>query len=192
MRLISSLYGITLLALFLVSGCAPASVSGNNSSSRAWWQGAGPSGEETESLSASSLEVFKKNPEYFSQAGEQLANSGPVKEVYFAFDSYVLTPAARATLRANAEWLKKHASIAVQIEGHADERGTNEYNLALGSKRARVVMDYLSVLGVLTDRLSAISYGEELPVCVEKTEECWQRNRRAHFVMPSIDSASLH
>ena len=81
--------------------------------------------------------------------------------------------------------------MLVEIEGHADERGTGEYNLALGSERAQVVMEYLSALGISSNRLSTVSYGEELPVCREKTEECWQKNRRADFVTPSSESVSL-
>jgi len=192
MRLISSLYGAASLALIILSGCAPGSISGRGSSVQPSERTVGSPVEQTESLSASSLEIFKRNPEKVSSTENGGTDPGPVKEVYFDFDSYVLTPAARATLKADAEWLQKHDSVAVQIEGHADERGSNDYNLALGSKRARVVMDYLSVLGISPERLSAISYGEELPVCGEKTEVCWQRNRRARFVMPSIGSASLH
>ena len=76
--------------------------------------------------------------------------------------------------------------MRVEIEGHADERGTNEYNLALGARRTQAVKAYLTTLGVSLDRLSTISYGEELPVCREKTEECWQKNRRAHFVIITV------
>ena len=106
----------------------------------------------------------------------------PLKEVYFDFDKYDLRPDARATLKANADWLKRNAGVRAEIEGHADERGTNEYNLALGVKRSQAVRDYLVTLGVEAGRLSTISYGEEVLVCKEKTEECWQRNRRARFV----------
>ena len=88
-----------------------------------------------------------------------------------------------ATLRDNGNWLKDHPQAKVEIEGHCDERGTVEYNLALGAKRARAAKDYLVALGVAADRLTTISYGEELPLCHEHTEECWQKNRRAHFVV---------
>ena len=109
--------------------------------------------------------------------------SGPLKEIYFDFDKYDLRPDARETLRANAQWLRANASAQVEIEGHTDERGTNEYNLALGAKRAQAAKDYLASLGIAAERLSTISYGEEVPVCKEPTEECWQRNRRARFVI---------
>jgi len=114
-------------------------------------------------------------------AGEE----GPLKDILFAFDSYELDENARTSLQQNGNWLKDHSSARIEIEGHCDERGTVEYNLALGAKRARAVKDYLGALGVGADRLTTISYGEELPLCRDHTEECWQRNRRAHFVVVS-------
>jgi peptidoglycan-associated lipoprotein len=109
--------------------------------------------------------------------------SSPLKDVYFAFDRDDLDTAARETLRVNADWLYNNPSATVQIEGHCDERGTNEYNLALGARRAGGSKDYLVNLGVSADRLSTISYGKEIPACKESTEECWAKNRRARFVI---------
>jgi peptidoglycan-associated lipoprotein len=119
------------------------------------------------------------------QRGESTATpaSSPLKEVYFDFDSYSLRADARETLKANLQWLKANPAGQVQIEGHCDERGTTEYNLALGSRRAESVKDYLVTLGTPADRLSTISYGEELLVCKDQTEECWQKNRRVRFVV---------
>jgi peptidoglycan-associated lipoprotein len=105
-----------------------------------------------------------------------------LKEVYFEFDRYDLDAEDRAVLKSNAEWLKKSATLRVEIEGHCDERGTNEYNLALGAKRAQAAKDYLISLGVTPNRISATSYGEEIPVCREHSEGCWQKNRRDRFV----------
>ncbi len=116
--------------------------------------------------------------------------SSPLKDIYYEFDRSDLRGDARETLKASAAWLKANPSARVEIEGHADERGTNEYNLALGAKRAQAAKDYLVTLGVATGRLSTISYGEELPVCKEKTEECWQKNRRARFVVVPARPAS--
>lgn len=110
------------------------------------------------------------------------AADGPMKSIYFAFDSFSLTADARRVLGANAAWLKANPGSNVEIEGHCDERGTTEYNLALGAKRARAAMDYLITLGVNTSRMKTISYGEELPVCREATEACYLDNRRARFV----------
>lgn len=108
--------------------------------------------------------------------------SGPLRDIHFAFDSYELDEAARESLRDSAEWLKDNPKVRVEIEGHCDERGTVEYNLALGAKRAKAAKDYLATLGITSDRMSTISYGEELPLCSEHTESCWAENRRCHFV----------
>jgi peptidoglycan-associated lipoprotein len=108
--------------------------------------------------------------------------SSPLKDVFFEFDRYDLSADARSVLRANADWLKSNPAVRVEIEGHCDERGTNEYNLALGAKRAQAAREYLATLGVAAERLSTISYGEEIPVCKEASEACWKQNRRARFV----------
>ena len=93
-------------------------------------------------------------------------------------------------LKANADWLKANPAARVQVEGHCDERGTQEYNMALGAKRAQTTVDYLTTLGIAGNRMSTISYGEEVPVCREQTEECWAKNRRARFVIISGRPAS--
>lgn len=108
---------------------------------------------------------------------------GPLADIHFAFNSFDLDDTARRTLQQHASWLSDHQGARVEIEGHCDERGTIEYNLALGAKRAATAKSYLVSLGVSADRLTTISYGEELPLCHEPTESCWQRNRRAHFVV---------
>jgi peptidoglycan-associated lipoprotein len=104
-------------------------------------------------------------------------------DVFFAFDSSELSDEARASLQKNAEFMKKRATSTVMIEGHADSRGTSEYNLALGERRADVTRDYLVSLGVGTDRISIVSKGEEQPFCREESESCWQQNRRGHFIV---------
>jgi peptidoglycan-associated lipoprotein len=108
--------------------------------------------------------------------------SGPLKEVFFAFDRYALSEQARAALRENAAWLKANPAAKIEIEGHCDERGTTEYNLALGAKRAAAARDYLLSLGVDVGRISSTSFGEELPACREPSEDCYQKNRRDRFV----------
>ena len=108
--------------------------------------------------------------------------SGALKEIYFDFDSYALRAEARSLLESHAAWLKANPAAQVEIEGHCDERGTTEYNLALGAKRARGAMDYLVTLGISASRIKSVSYGEELPVCREKSEECYLQNRRDRFV----------
>lgn len=106
----------------------------------------------------------------------------PLKEIYFDFDSYALNTEARETLKADAEWLRQHSGVRVTVEGHCDERGTTEYNLALGAKRAQAAKDYLVTLGVAGDRVSTTSYGSEAAVCRDHNEACWQHNRRDRFV----------
>jgi peptidoglycan-associated lipoprotein len=101
--------------------------------------------------------------------------------VYFAFDKADVRPEEATKLDQNAEWLKGN-EVLVLIEGHADERGTNEYNLALGDRRAKAIRDYLIGKGIATERINTVSYGEERPVCTEKTEDCYKRNRRGDFL----------
>jgi peptidoglycan-associated lipoprotein len=113
---------------------------------------------------------------------DSLNKSGVLKPVYFDFDSVVLTEAARAILQKNVEYLKKRSSTKVMVEGHADSRGTNEYNLALTDRRAAAVKDYVVSLGVAADRVSTVAKGEEQPFCREETEACWQQNRVGFFV----------
>ncbi len=105
-----------------------------------------------------------------------------LSDVHFAYDESELTDASRSALQANSAWLQRpHVSATIQIEGHCDERGTVEYNQALGERRARAAYDYLVSLGVPDSRLEMVSYGKERPQCTESDEDCWQRNRRAHF-----------
>jgi peptidoglycan-associated lipoprotein len=113
-----------------------------------------------------------------------------MKDIQFDFDRYTLSADSQEVLQRNAEWLKDNPWAQVQIEGHADDRGTSEYNLALGAKRAEAAKAYLVAQGVSPERLSTISYGEELPVCRERAEGCWQRNRRAHSAIVTIEVGS--
>jgi peptidoglycan-associated lipoprotein len=98
--------------------------------------------------------------------------------VFYDFDKYELKPEARATVERWAEWLKRYPQITVSVEGHADERGTREYNLALGERRASSARDYLVALGIAANRVATISYGKERPVCTTSNEQCWSQNRR--------------
>jgi len=117
----------------------------------------------------------------FEQSGTVLGGSGDFRDVPFAFDSDQLDSAAMDAVRSNVSVLQSHTDRRVEIEGHCDERGTSEYNLALGARRARAVKDAMVGMGIATDRMSTVSYGEELPLCKESTESCWATNRRAHF-----------
>ncbi|MEO0250446.1 MAG: peptidoglycan-associated lipoprotein Pal [candidate division WOR-3 bacterium] len=106
-----------------------------------------------------------------------------IKDIFFDFDKYTIRDDSRAVLQTNASIIKNKKAKKVVIEGHCDERGTNEYNLALGERRAQSTKRYLAALGVNPSTISTISYGEEKPFCSNQNEECWQQNRRAHFVV---------
>jgi peptidoglycan-associated lipoprotein len=114
---------------------------------------------------------------------DELRRRGFSPDVYFEYDESSLSDDTRGKLARNADLLKSQGQFMVTIEGHADERGTNEYNLALGERRSNAVRDYLGSLGVTGDRLRTISYGEERPACTETEESCWSQNRRAHLVI---------
>ena len=116
-------------------------------------------------------------------ASDEIDRMGLLKDVRFDYDSADIREGDRQVLTENAETLKKFDFIRVTIEGHCDERGTVEYNLALGERRARAAYDYLVSLGVGADRLKTVSYGKEVPVCQQSNEECWSRNRRDHFAV---------
>lgn len=146
--------------------------------------------EEGSEMAAMPQEEGLKGPSYEGLTEEEreaikevekvVKEEGKLLPVYFDFDKYSLREDARETLKKNALWLKAHNNVKILIEGYADERGSNEYNLALGDKRAKSVLNYLRDLGVDVE-MSTISYGEERPVCFEHNESCWWRNRRAEF-----------
>ncbi len=188
--------------LFLFTGCAkkeikvvPSSTSQNTTSSTT-------SSIKQEDLTKSKGEMGgqglgeAKVGEYNLSQPEEIQNQGmkssretisPQDEkilherIHFAFDSYELSPKARAILKKKAEILLKYPNIKMVIEGHCDERGTEEYNLALGERRARAAYEYLILLGIEADRLSIVSYGEERPLDPRHNEEAWAKNRRDEF-----------
>jgi peptidoglycan-associated lipoprotein len=139
----------------------------------------GTTGVSEGPVSGSSLDQFKRGTLGSS------AQQGPLQDVHFGYDSFELSDNARELLRMNADWLRDHPEARVEVEGHTDSRGTVEYNLALGAKRATAARDYLVSLGVSASRITTISYGKELPLCQEESESCWAENRRAHFVVLS-------
>ncbi len=112
----------------------------------------------------------------------EFALNSNLRTIYFNFDKYDIRPDDAKMLDGNAAWLKTNADNLLLIEGHCDERGTNEYNLALGEKRAKAAMNYLVAQGVQASRITIISYGKERPTCTEKTEACWAKNRRDMFL----------
>jgi len=116
-------------------------------------------------------------------AGNGASISEPSHQIYFAFDQSNLDAAARAILDANAEWLASNPGSSITIEGNCDERGTREYNLALGQRRSDSVRDYLVSSSVDASRIDTISFGEERPACTDTGEACWAQNRRADIVI---------
>lgn len=116
---------------------------------------------------------------------ETINERQPLEDVHFDFDSAVLSPEARATLDSHAELLETYSSMEILIEGHCDERGTVEYNLALGERRADAIRNYLTNLGISPDRMKTISYGKEFPLDPRHNEEAWRKNRRGHFEITS-------
>jgi peptidoglycan-associated lipoprotein len=114
---------------------------------------------------------------------EQLNAERPLDDVYFDLDESTIRDDARGPLQKNAEWMKRWSSTRIMIEGHADERGSAEYNLALGDRRANAVKSYLVNLGVADNRITVTTKGKESPFCTESNESCWQQNRRGHFII---------
>lgn len=124
-----------------------------------------------------------EGPDVMSEAIAQMNQKGYLQDAYFDYDASDLRDDARSALSANAEWLKRYPTIQVLISGHCDDRGTSAYNLALGDRRANAARDYLESLGVSGGRVRTVSYGKERPFCADSTEDCWQQNRRGHFVI---------
>jgi peptidoglycan-associated lipoprotein len=114
---------------------------------------------------------------------DDLNKQKPLDDVYFDFDKSDIRPDGEATLRRNAEWLRKWPSVTVRVDGCADPRGTNEYNFGLGLRRADTIRAFLASQGIAPDRIEVVAVGETQLVCTEPTEECWARNRRGHFLI---------
>jgi peptidoglycan-associated lipoprotein len=116
-----------------------------------------------------------------SMSEQEMFNQN-IKDIFFDYDKYDVRPSDASTIQADATWLNQHPNVTLTIEGHCDERGSTEYNLALGDNRANAVKNALVQDGVDASRIRTISYGKEKPFCTESNEECWQQNRRGHFV----------
>lgn len=164
---------LPLIAAFALSSCAGKNTKkdGDAKTEMTADISALPSLEVTEGGDAIKMEGNIRASEFQTQ--------GSLKTINFDYDRYELSDTMRRLLQANAELLKVRKEWAVLVEGHCDDRGTTEYNLALGQKRAKSVRDYYLRLGVAEDSIGTISYGEELPLCQEETDSCWLANRRA-------------
>jgi peptidoglycan-associated lipoprotein len=195
-----NLMGIILLlsfGLLLVSGCAKTPVKPDegmaapqapkeavSTEKKAPQQPAQQLATDQQLVTDQQLAAARQDEEARKRAEQQLESVKlPLKTIHFDFDSYVLSQTARDILYDNAEYLLKKYKGKVKLEGHCDERGSDEYNLALGENRAKAAMNYLITLGVPPEQLSIISYGKERPVDPASTEEAWAKNRRVEFVV---------
>jgi len=175
-----------LTALFLVSGCSSAPPPPPSAPPPPVV--AAPPATDVESTARPATEVDETEPappKSIQELQDEFNRRGLLGDVFFAFDQYDLRADARERLQKNADFMNSAdgRSLTFVIEGHCDERGTNEYNIALGQNRSTAAVDYLISLGINARRFRTISFGEERPFCTESTEACWQKNRRARFVI---------
>ena len=147
--------------------------------------GAAGAGSQRAGVSAPGATMFPALP-----SPHEFSEAAGLRDVHFDFDRATLRAEDVRIVDANARWLLAHPGTLILIEGHADERGTNEYNLSLGETRARVTRDQLVARGVVASRITILSYGEERPKCKQSAETCWVHNRRAHFLVKSAVTVS--
>jgi peptidoglycan-associated lipoprotein len=169
----------------ILAGCAAMSTSDSSAQNGGSTDGSGRAagsadggrgGSSSSQMYGGSGNPNRPNPKEFVRVGD-------LKDIHFDFDRYEIRQEDAQVLEANAETLKANPSWSLLIEGHSDQRGTIEYNMALADRRARASMHYLVSLGVRAQRISVISYGKERPMCAEASEDCWGQNRRAHFLV---------
>jgi peptidoglycan-associated lipoprotein len=127
--------------------------------------------------------VLSEEEIFMSKSLEQINREQPLAMIHFDYDKYFIREDAKPVLERDAAWMKKFRTVKILVEGHCDERGTEEYNLALGEKRAKSAMDYLTSLGVSADRMKILSYGKSQPLVTGHDEATWQKNRRAQFII---------
>ena len=150
-----------------------------------------PEAQQEKTSAAESVAPPEEKKEAAKSADEEvkaravIAQAKGLQSVYFEFDQSSIRDEAKAVMKANAEWLKVHAQSKIKIEGNTDERGTREYNQALGQRRATNAKKYLADMGISASRISLVSYGKEKPGCTESAEGCWQKNRKDDFVVVS-------
>lgn len=136
-------------------------------------------GEKPEKVAEQKIESVESKDLAERSAGKE----GMFSDLHFDYDKYDIKDSDKPVLQAISAWMSKNPDAKLSVEGHCDDRGTNEYNLALGDRRAKAVKDFLVSLGVASAKIDTLSYGEEKPFCTAETEECWAKNRRAHFVV---------
>lgn len=182
---------LALLVTFSVSSCAKKKISSEPATPTAEEQARREAEEAARQREYERQKALKEENLGDESLGEEMANQRTPaartifenEDIYFEFDSIRLSPAAQEILAKKAQWLRANPAATVTIEGHCDNRGTNEYNLALGEGRAQSARAFLDDLGIESSRLKTTSYGEERPIDGAQTEEAWAKNRRAHFVI---------
>jgi peptidoglycan-associated lipoprotein len=182
---------LALLATFLVTSCAKKKISSEPATTSAEDEARRRAEEEARQRELERQKALQEedlSDESLSEtyADQRTASARKVfenEDIYFEFDSIRLSPDAQEILTKKAKWLRANPKATVTIEGHCDDRGTNEYNLALGEGRAQSARDFLADLGIKPSRMNTISFGEERPLDSAQTEEAWAKNRRAHFVI---------
>lgn len=143
----------------------------------------GPGGSDEASASVTVVQPPPPPPPPPPQPSVEELFLKEVQDAYFDYNKADIRADARDALAKTADFLRRYPEVKVTIEGHCDERGSTEYNIALGDRRAQAVRQYLTSLGISTDRMNTVSYGKEKPFCMEHNEDCWQQNRRGHFIM---------
>jgi len=177
---------LMMLVAFSFSACTKSKISSQPSTTTSAEDEARQRAEEEARQKALREENLREESLSEQQAQERMESEQSKFEnddIYFEFDSIRLAPEAQEILTQKAAWLRKNPSARVTLEGHCDDRGTNEYNLALGEGRAQSARAFLADLGIKASRLTTISYGEERPIATGQNEEAWARNRRVHFVI---------
>lgn len=177
---------LMVLVTFSFSACTKSKISSEPSTTTSAEEEARKRAEEEARQKALKEENLREEGLSGQQAQERMESEQSMfenEDIYFEFDSIRLTPEAQELLTQKAAWLRKNSGARVTIEGHCDDRGTNEYNLALGEGRAQSAHAFLMDLGIKASRLNSISYGEERPLVTGQNEEAWARNRRVHFVI---------
>ena len=183
----AGIFGAIMLAMLLALGvsCAKKQVT-METQEMAAEEGAAQQSAEDEAARREAEEMRRAREARQRQQAASMSEEARLaafedENIHFDFDKYVLTPQAMMILDDKAAYLREHSGMRVLVEGHADDRGSNEYNLALGDRRANSAKNYLVKSGVAASRITTISYGEEQPLCRQQNESCWSRNRRGQF-----------
>lgn len=183
------LYSLTILSMtFLLVSCGALNKTQTSGISH---QGVTQENVDEEVIAAEEEKSWEQVWEETLSHGDKAESASHAKsdanDILFDYDKYNIRQDARPALNAAGSYLNRKTDVNIVIEGHGDERGTNEYNLALGEKRAKATMNYLRSLGVSPSRMNTVTYGEEKPVCSDPVESCWQRNRRSSIKLSDLD-----